>query len=150
GVAVGAGGAVGDDLVLAARDRIAAVGGAGVVVVAVERSAGGADARLAGLGAVAHGRIGAGSAVDVRGVGTARGRVARVGRAGIGVVADQCGSGGADARLHDVRPIAGVAVGAGGAVADRGVLAARDRIAGVGGAGVVVVAIEGGAGGADA
>src|SRR5262249_56632643 len=53
----------------------------------------------------------------------------------------------ADAGLADLGAIAGVAVGAGGAVRDRHVGArARVRVAGVGGAGIVVVAVLAGAG----
>src|SRR5262249_6415851 len=56
----------------------------------------------------------------------------------------------AHAGLAGLGAVAGVAVAAGGAVRDRGVLAADDRITGVEGARVAVVADQVGAGAADA
>src|SRR5262249_48462359 len=58
-----AGGAVGSVGVLAAGRCIAAIGGADVVVVALKRRAGHADAHPAGLGAVADVAVGARHAV---------------------------------------------------------------------------------------
>src|SRR5262249_40328068 len=139
---VGARRTVGHVRVLAARGREAGVGGAGVAVVAVEGRAGGADGALARLGAVSHGGVVAGRAVGQHGELTAGRRVARVGGAGVGVVADERRAGGAHAPLTGLAPVAGVAVGARRAVGDRRVQAAADAVAGVGGARVRVVAVE--------
>src|SRR5207247_1336337 len=142
--------AVHDRDVPAAGGGIAAVGGAGVVVVAAEGRAGGAHAGLAGLHAVAEVAVRAGSPVRQRGVLTAGHRVARVGGAGVGVRAVEGRTRGAGARLAGLGPVAHVPVAARRAVRDREVATARDRVAAVRRARVAVVAVERGARGAHA
>src|SRR5262249_5878376 len=133
--------------VLAAEDRVAGVGRTGVVVVAVEGRSGGTGARLARLRAVTDGRVGASGTAWGRRRRAAGGRGAAVGGARVAVVAVQGGAGVERAALVGLRAVAGVHVAARRAVRHRHVLAAEDRVAAVGRTGVVVVAVEGRAGG---
>src|SRR5439155_19141456 len=89
-----------------------------------------------------------GGGCGVRRVQAARGRIARVVGAGIGVVAVGGRPADADAAGAGVRRGAGVAVGARRGV--RRVHTARGRVAGVVGADITVVAVEGRAADADA
>src|SRR5207244_2978238 len=141
-VPVAARGPVRDGRMLAAGDRIAGVRGAGIVVVAGERRPGGTSARLARLDPVAHAPVAARGPVRDRRVLAAGDRVARVGGAGVVVVAvEQCARR-ADAGLTGLGAVAGVAVAARGPVRHRRVLASGYRVAAIGGAGVAVVAVE--------
>jgi hypothetical protein len=88
-VLVGAGGAVREGRVLAARDRVAAVGGAVVVVVTAGRSADDARAALTAFRAVADGAVGARGTVADRNVLAAGNGVATVGGAHVAVIADE-------------------------------------------------------------
>src|SRR5262249_14297393 len=150
GVAVAARDAVGDGRVLAALHGIAAVGRAAVVVVAVRRRPGRADPGLAVLPAVADRGVGARRAVRDRGVLAAEHRIAAVGGARVVVVAVGRRPGHAGPGLAGLGAVAGVAVAARAAVREGGVLAAADRAPPVGGAGIVVVAVERGPRGAHA
>src|SRR5262249_10102931 len=141
GIVVGAG-CAGERRVGAARLHVAGVGGADVVVVAIEGRAALANAALTRLGAIADVAVGAGGAVGDGSVRAAARGVAGVGGARIGVVAVQRRAGLADAGLAGFGAIAGIAVGAGRAGVRR-VLATELRIAAVGGADVVVVAVGG-------
>src|SRR5439155_523487 len=129
GVPVAASGIVRQRLMLAAGHGVADVAGTGIAVVAVERRARRARARLTGLGAVAHVAVTARGAVRQRGVR-------------------------ADARVADVRRtrvvVDAVRVrGAGKAARDGSVDAGAHRVARIGGARVSVVAVEGWPHGAD-
>src|SRR5436190_900337 len=148
-VAVAARGAVEDRRVLAARHRVADVGRARVPVVAVEGRPRGAGPRQARLGAVAHVAVAARGAVRQRRAPASAQRVAGVGRTRIVVVAVERCPGDADARQAGLRTVAHVAIAARRAVRQRRVLTAGERVAGVRGARVAVVAVEGGARGAD-
>src|SRR4029077_17245989 len=105
-------GAVRDRRVLAAEERVAGVGRAGVPVIASERSARGADARLAGLGAVARVTVAARGAVRDRCMLAAEERVAGVGRADVAVIAVKRGARLARARDARLQAVADVAVAA--------------------------------------
>src|SRR5205823_337536 len=84
--------------------------------------------------------VGAGGPVRDRHVRAPHHGVAGVGGAGVAVVAARRRAGDAGARAAGLEPVAGVPVGAGGPVRDRRVGASGHRVAGVGGAGVAVVA----------
>src|SRR5204863_486559 len=114
----------------------------GVAVVAARRRAGDAGARLAGLEPVAGVPVGAGGPVRDRHVRAPHHGVAGVGGAGVAVVAARRRAGDAGARAAGLEPVAGVPVGAGGAVRDGRMRAPGNRIADVGGARVAVVAVE--------
>src|SRR5439155_257701 len=135
--------------VLASGQRVTGVRAARVVVVAVEGRAGHAHARLAGLHAVARVAVAARGSVRQRRVPAPGHRVAGVRGAGIVVVAVERRPGGTGARLARLAPVARVAVAARGAVRQRRAPAAGERVARVRGARVAVVAVEGGARGAD-
>src|SRR5262249_34301175 len=137
-----------DRRMLAAEDRIAAVGRADVVVVAVERGSGRADACHAGLGAVAHGPVGARGPVRHGAVLTAEDGGAPGGRARVRVVAVERRTRRARAGLARLRTVADGPVRARRVVRDGDVLAAEDRIAAVDRARLAVVAVEGRPGGA--
>src|SRR5207302_346927 len=125
---IGVGGAAAGEAQVRAltENRVAAVSGARVPVVAVDGCSGRTATRLAGLGAVADVAVAAGGAVRDGS------RLAMAGGARIG---------GAEV------PVVALAVRrAGGAAGDRGVRAARARVAGIRRAGVPVVAVERGAG----
>src|SRR5262249_59659665 len=107
---VGAGLGAGDRRVDAAAQRIAGIGRARVPVVAVERRAGGAEAALAGLVAVADGVVGAGRPARDSDVLAADQRVARIRRAGVLVIADERRPGRARAGLAGLPAVADVAV----------------------------------------
>ena len=141
-VAVGAGRAVSHRRVLAARDRVAAVGRADVGVVAVERRAAVQMPALTGLVAVADVR---------RRRRTCRPAPACSGSRGPGRSCRSCRRwsrcsrgrpGRADAALTGLVAVADVAVRTGRAVRHRRVLAARDRVAAVRRADVAVVAAD--------
>src|SRR5262249_232286 len=139
-----------DRRVAAAEDRVAAVGRARIVVVAVERRPGGAGAALAGLHPVADGAVGGRRpGRPGGGLGPVHG-IARGDRAGVVVVAVERRPGGADAALARLAAVADGPVGARRAVRGVRVLAAVHRIAGVDGARVAVVAVGARPGGADA
>src|SRR5206468_1850121 len=104
--------------------------------------AGGAAARLARLEAVAEVPIAARRPVRDRGVPAAEHGIAGVGRARVRVVAVRRRAGGAGAGLAGLVAVADVAVGARGPVRQRRELAPRDRVTGIGRAGVAVVADE--------
>src|SRR5439155_19216507 len=127
---IGVGGAAAGEAQVRAltENRVAAVSGARVPVVAVDGCSGRTATRLAGLGAVAEVAVAAGCAVRSRGMLAAAG-AARVDGAGVAIVALS--------RRRACRAAEDCAVGATGA-----------RAAAVGGAGVPVVAVERGAGGA--
>src|SRR5207249_3654674 len=112
------------------------------------RRARAADARLAGLLAVAEVAVDARRAIRDRGAQAAGLRVAGLGRAWIVVRAADRGARLTDAGAADLDAVADVAVAARGPVRDRRVLAAGDRIAGVRGTRVRVGAGERGARGA--
>src|SRR6266851_3462423 len=126
---------------LAARHGVTDVAGTRIAVVAVERRAGRARARLARLRAVAHVPVATRGPVRDRGVLAALHRVAGVGGAGVVVVAVGEGARGADAGLTRLAAVAHVPVAARDAVRRGGVLTAEYRVAGVGGARVVIVAV---------
>src|SRR5207245_1056618 len=113
-VPIAARGPVGDRRVLAALHRVAGVGGAGVVVVAVGERARRADAGLTGLGAVAGVAVAARGPVRHCRVLAALHRVARVGGADVAVVAVERCAGDTDARLAGLGAVARVAVAARG------------------------------------
>src|SRR3989442_2744599 len=96
-VPVAARGPVGDRRVLAALHRVARVGGAGVVVVAVGECARRADAGLTGLGAVAGVAVAARGPVSHRRMQAALHRVTGLGGARVAVVAAERRAGGAHA-----------------------------------------------------
>src|SRR5439155_1085820 len=138
---VGARGAVGDARMLTAQEGVAAVGGAGVAVVAVGRAPGGAGPADAGLETVAGVAVRAGRPVrhdQVR----AHAEGAHVGGARVAVVAVGGHARRADAGLADLVAVADRGVGARRAVEHRGVRAAGGGVAAVGGAGVAVVTVE--------
>src|SRR5206468_2160365 len=126
----------------AAAHRVARIGGARVTVVTDEGWPHGAGPRQARLGTVAHVAVAARGAVEDRRVLAPRHRVAGVGRARVAVVAVEGRARHAGAGLAGLRAVAGVAVAARGAVRQRRVLTAGQRVAGVRGAGIVVVAVE--------
>src|SRR5262249_6342836 len=133
--------------VRAAADRIAVVERAGIAVDAVERLPVDARARLTGLGAVADVAVRARRAVRQRARGGAR--AVQAGLRAVAGVAVGAGravrrrrSRGAGAGLTGRDAVADEAVVAARAVRQRRVHAARGRVAGVGGAGIVVVAVE--------
>ena len=130
------------DVLRAAGDRVAGVDPA---PAAGRRRARGADARLAGLLAVAEVAVDARRAIRDRGALAASLRVAGLGRARIVVRAADGGARLADAGVADLDAVAEVAVAARRAVRHRRVIAAGRRVAQVGGAVVVVVAVEHGA-----
>src|SRR5439155_15806762 len=105
------------EAVLAAELRVAGVVGAGVVIITVEH-----HARLAG---VVHARLEAGADVHVVALAVVDAAVR-------------------DRVAHAPHPLVTEVRGAGGAVVtvDRGMLAAQDVVAGVGRAGIPVVAVE--------
>src|SRR5439155_1277126 len=142
GVCVVAGRAVGDGSVLAARGRIAGVGGANVPIVAVRRSDAHGDASRTRVGGRAGVCVVAGRAVGDGSVLAAGGRIAGGGGASIAVVALRSGAARADSALARVGGRAGVCVVAGRAVGDGSMLAAGGRITRVGGANVPIVAVR--------
>src|SRR5439155_15165901 len=107
-----------------------------------------ADAHAAGAGVGRGARVAVGAGRRVRRVHAARGRIARIVGADIRIVAVGGRAADADAAGAGVRRGAGVAVGAGRGV--RRVHTARGRVAGVVGADVAIVAVEGRAADADA
>src|SRR6266851_1376828 len=119
---------------LAARHGVTDVAGTRIAVVAVERRAGRARARLARLRAVALVPVATRGPVRDRGVLAALHRGAGVGGAGVVVVAGGECARRADAGLTGLGAVAGVAVAARGPVRHRRVLAALHRVARVGGA----------------
>src|SRR5207249_1069889 len=129
-----------------AGDRVAGVDPA---AAAGRRRARRADARLAGLLAVAEVAVDARRAIRDRGAQAAGLRVAGLGRTWIVVRAADGGARLADAGPADLDAVAEVAVAARRAVRHRRVIAAGGRVAQVGGAVVVVVAVEHGAGRTD-
>ena len=149
-VAAAATGASGFGHVLDALDRVAAVGGAGIAVVGVERWARlTATTAVAQLDAIAHVAIGAARAGRDSDIGDTADRVAAVGRARVLIVgiewrARHAGAG----RAAHLGAVTDVAVGATSAWGGL-MLYARNRIARVDGARVLVVGIERGAGLAD-
>jgi len=130
------------DVLRAAGDRVAGVDPA---AAAGRRRARRADARLAGLFAVAEVAVDARRTIRDRGAQAAGLRVAGLGRARIVVRAADGGARLADAGVADLDAVAEVAVAARRAVRHRRVIAAGRRVAQVGGAVVVVVAVEHGA-----
>src|SRR6185295_10514381 len=122
---------------------LTAVDGARVVVVAVEWGGRHADAALARLGPVARIGVSAHTAIRQRDVPAAEDRIARIGRAGVVVVAGRRRAGRARARLTRLVAVAHGAIGAGGAVGGGGVAAAEGGIAGVGRTHAAVVAVRG-------
>jgi hypothetical protein len=149
-VAVGAAGAGCDGGVLDAADGVAAVGRARIAVFWVERGAGLAAAHgVAEFGAVADVAVGAAGASGDGFVLYAGDGVAAVGCAGVAVFWIEGGTGLAgSAGVADFVAIAEVAVGAANSWGGL-VLYAGYGVAGVGGARVLVVNVEGGAGLAD-
>src|SRR5205814_27502 len=138
----GAGKAARDGGVDAGAHRVARIGGARVSVVAVEGWPHGADARQARLGTVAHVAIAARGTVRQRRVLAAGQRITGVRGTRVVVVAVEGRAGRANAELAGLRAVAGVAVAARGAVRQRRVLTPAQHVAGVRGAGTVVVAVE--------
>src|SRR5262249_16959162 len=126
--------------VLAAAHRIARIGGARVAVVAVARRAGLTHPGRAHLVAVAHGVVGAGRPVRDGRVLAARDRIAAVHGARVAVVTVGRRAGHARARGARLGAVAHGRVVAGRTVCDRRVLAAVDRITGVGRTRIPVVA----------
>src|SRR5207245_1945688 len=112
-----------------------------VRVVAVERRARGAHAGLTGFGAVAGVPVAARGIVRQQLMLAAGHGVTDVAGTGVAVVAVERRARRAHAGLARLRAVAHVPVAARDAVRRRGVLTAEYRIAGVGGARVVVVAV---------
>src|SRR5436309_12449648 len=92
----------------------AGVGGAGVVVLAVQRRAGRAGADPADLGAIADVAVGAGGAVRNGGADAlVELQIAAVGGAGVAVVTRRSGPGRTSAGVAGLGAVAEAAVGAG-------------------------------------
>src|SRR5262249_36793533 len=120
--------------------RVATIGRAGIVVVAIDRRAGAADPGLTGFGAVAGVAVRAWSSVRDGEVATTQHGIAAVARAGVAVVAIGRRAAHAGAARADVGRGAGVAVVARGGVVR--VHTAGRRVAPGGRAEVAVVAVE--------
>src|SRR5262249_6911710 len=121
----------------AARDLVAGVGGAGVLVVALDRRV-----LAAGGGVAAVGRAGVVVVAAPRGVGAAARRGAALDGAGVVVVPIQPRGRCVDAVVAGLGAVAALSLAAARPICDLRVHAARDLVAGVGGAGVLVVAVD--------
>jgi hypothetical protein len=134
--------AVGYRDMLTAVDRIARISRTHAMVVTVGGLTGRARTRLTGFGTITGVTIGTRGPVGGRGVLTAFSGIARIGCAGIAVVAVRRLTRGANTGLAGLGAVASVTVIARISIYYRGVLTALSRVARIGRATIAVIAIE--------